>query len=566
MRLALAPLNATVGDPEGNVERARRAIDAARDVDADLVVLPELWISGYPPRDLLFQQGFIEACTRAARRLGEEHTRGIAVAFGCPLPAETRHGSTPALHNSALVFEDGRRLGFYDKRLLPTYDVFDEDRYFIPGNSPVVVEIAGTRVGLAICEDLWKGEDAGFADRYRSLPDPVADLARAGAQVLVVPSASPFVLGKGRRHMEIFREHAARHAVALAGVNQSGGNDELIFDGHAVVFDHRARLIAAGHPFAQGLVVADLGAPAAEVADPFEHAEPEALVFGALVTGVRDYVRKTGFTSAILGLSGGIDSAVAACIACAALGPANVLGVSMPGPYSSDHSREDAAELARRLGCEFVLLPIDAPIDAFRAALDPVFHTLGRQRLGASLPDLAEENLQSRARGTLLMALSNRTGAMVLSTGNKSELSVGYCTLYGDMNGGLAVLSDLTKAWVYRLARWINAPHPDAGFTFPPIPDRSISKPPSAELRPGQTDQDSLPAYDILDAIVERYVERRQSPERIAEDGGFEPAIVRHVVRLIDSAEHKRKQLSTGLKVTSVAFGAGRRIPIARGR
>lgn len=587
MRLALAQINPTVGDLPGNAQRITHWIARARDAGAHLVALPELCLCGYPPRDLLLEEGFVEACAREARRLGESATAGITAIFGTPLPVPRGNLHGP-IANSLVVYRDNTFVGDYDKRLLPTYDVFDEDRYFTPGDRAGVVEAAGTRVGLAVCEDLWKGEDAGFSARYHDRPDPVEAIAPAGAALLVVPSASPFVLGKGRRHRDILARHATRHGMYVASVNQVGGNDDLVFDGHAAVYAPDGTLIAACTGFVEGMTVLDLpprGVAAPAVADPLLGAPDEELLFKALVLGTRDYVRKTGHRDVLIGLSGGIDSSVTAAIAVAALGPRHVTGVIMPGVYSSPHSREDAADLASRLGIRAITIPITPPLDGFRSAIDPVLVEHGQPRLGQALPDPAEENLQSRVRGTLLMTLSNRTGALVLTTGNKSELAVGYCTLYGDMNGGYAVLCDVSKMQVYALARWMNA-HPSAcglpdhdpasasgdvlnaprplGFARPPIPERSITKPPSAELRPNQTDQDTLPPYDVLDAIITRSVERHESPATIARDTGFEPATVERVARMIRNAEFKRRQLASGPKVTTVAFGTGRRYPIAQ--
>jgi NAD+ synthetase len=465
---------------------------------------------------------------------------------------------------------------YYDKRLLPTYDVFDEDRYFEPGDRAVVIDVptsAGVRrVGLSICEDLWKGEDAGFALRYQRRADPVAEVVRARAEVLVSPSASPFVLGKGRRHRSILTKHATRHGIFVASVNQVGGNDDLVFDGHAAVYDPQGRALGFGPGFEESVVLLDIPPHAAGTSgageaptDPVLSSPDEELLFRALALGTRDYLRKTGHSKAIIGLSGGIDSAVTCAIAAAALGSENVLGVAMPGKYSSGHALADALELARRLGVRCVTAPIGKPFDGFRTTLDATFGELGARTLGEQLPDLAEENLQSRARGTILMAISNRTGAIVLTTGNKSELAVGYCTLYGDMNGGLAVLSDVTKIQVYKLARWLNAQHARAGFSAPPIPDSTITKPPAAELAPDQRDEDSLPPYAVLDEVVERYVEQKQSISRITSETGFDRNLVARIARLIDTAEYKRKQYAVGIKVTSVAFGSGRRVPIAQG-
>ncbi len=560
MRLALAPLNPIVGDIAHNAGLIRSAIARAREAGADLVVCPELAICGYPPRDLLLQDGFVAAGVDAAREIGENHTRGITAVFGTVLPRDAARPKGP-LANSLLAYRDGQLLAYYDKRLLPTYDVFDEDRYFEPGDAPAVIEVAGVKIGLAICEDLWKGDDAGFSSRYANVPDPVKELVAKGATLILAPSASPFVLGKTDKHRAIIRRHALAHAVHVVSLNQLGGNDELVFDGHAMAYDPGGVLLAHADLFRGGLTLIDLAAPRAL---PEPSPDPEALLFDALVLGIRDYLAKTGFRSAILGLSGGIDSALTAALAVAALGSANVRGVAMPGAYSSEHSKEDALDLAQRLGIPCPMVPIDPPVRGFRAVLDPAFESLFLAKLGEKLPDLAEENLQSRIRGTLLMALSNRSGALVLTTGNKSELAVGYCTLYGDMNGGLAVLSDVSKQWVYRLSRWINAHHASRGFARPPIPERSIVKPPSAELRPNQTDQDSLPPYEVLDEIIERYVERRQSPATIAHESDLDAPTVARCVRMIDLSEYKRRQAAIGLKVTSVAFGTGRRFPVAQ--
>jgi len=603
MRLALAPINPTVGDLTGNAALIIQGIERARAAGADIVVFPELALCGYPPRDLLLMEGFIAACAAAAKQIGEQHTAGITAIFGVPLPAsDGANGSAKAgVANALLVYRDNKLVDFYDKRLLPTYDVFDEDRYFEPGDRAVVIppphptsDIAHPTftAGLTICEDLWKGQDAGFSSRYTSSPDPVDELVKLGAQLIISPSASPFVLGKGDRHRAILQHHARKHGVYVASVNQLGGNDDLLFDGHTLVYSPTGDLIAAGELFKGDMLVLDLPMPLPEGGvgvgsrdsserKPGEHfaltseipnlkseisasSSPESLLFSALTLGIRDYLRKTGFKTALIGLSGGIDSALTAALAVAALGPQNVLGVAMPSHYSSDHSRSDAYDLAQRLGIACPTVPIEPPFLAFEATLNPTFQSLHQPTLGSQLPDIAEENLQSRLRGTLLMALSNRTGAMVLTTGNKSELAVGYCTLYGDMNGGLAVLSDVTKQLVYRLSRWINANHAACGFATPPIPESSITKVPSAELRPNQTDQDSLPPYDVLDEIIQRHVELHQPADRIVAETGYDPATVRRVVRLIALAEYKRKQAAIGLKVTTVAFGAGRRMPIAQ--
>ncbi len=568
MRLALAQINPTIGDLAYNADLIlERTAQAARE-GADLVVFPELALCGYPPRDLLLRRDFLESCERHADRIVQQVPRAITVVFGLPI-----RGQGGSIHNALLATRDSERT-LYVKRLLPTYDVFDEDRYFTPGNRPTIVEVPTRsgktrKVGLSICEDLWKGQDAGFAARYAGVADPVPDLVAAGAEIIVNPSASPFVLGKGARHRAILRDHAVRHGVYVAAVNQVGGNDELIFDGHAAVLSPQGVLLGAGPGFAEAVTIVDLSVQTTPrpVPDPLLSGSEEELAFRALVLGIRDYCRKTGFSAALIGLSGGIDSALTAVLAAAALGPANVTGIAMPGPFSSDHSLADAAESARALGIRHEVMPITGAFESSGSGIDRVLRHLDQPALGQITPDLAEENLQSRLRGTMLMAISNRTGAIVLTTGNKSESAVGYCTLYGDMNGGLAVLSDVTKALVYRLSRWINA-NPDrlgiTGLSGLPIPPRSIDKPPSAELRPNQTDQDSLPPYDVLDRIIELAVEQHASPDEIERATGFAPDVVRRVCRMIDLSEYKRRQAATGLKLTSVAFGSGRRMPIAQ--
>ncbi len=592
MRLALAQINPTIGALDDNAALILAFARRAQEQHADLVVFPELCLTGYPPKDLLMQEGFIDAACIATKHVGESLPPGITAVFGAPMPLD---GTGRRLSNALLVYRDGQMVAWYDKRLLPTYDVFDENRYFVPGTRPVVVSVptraaggaAGRSVpvGLSICEDLWRGFDAGFSERYLDKPDPVEELCNpvpgsglTRPELIVNPSASPFVLGKGERHRSILAHHARERGVVFAAVNQVGGNDELVFDGYAAVVGEDGEVIAEGRLFEEGLLVVDVdlqgtGAPAAArklrhggMADwksaPQERPKPsdEELLFRALVLGVRDYCRKTGFKSCVLGLSGGIDSAVVAVLAAAALGPESVLGVSMPSRYSSDGSKGDAAALAKNLGVPFQTLPIEGPFASLLGVLEPA--------MGGKAADVTEENLQSRVRGTLLMAISNKHNHLLLTTGNKSELGVGYCTLYGDMNGGLAVLSDVGKIMVYRLARWMNEHHSSlgiAGLMGSPIPEASITKAPSAELKPNQTDQDSLPPYHVLDEIIERYVERRESPARIVREMGADAQVVARAVRLIDLAEYKRKQAPVGLKVTGVAFGSGRRMPIAQG-
>lgn len=563
MRIALAQINPTIGALEQTAEAMAGFIARAREASADLVVFPELAISGYPPKDLLLQEGFVVACERIAGEIARKHSAGITIIAGCPRRIDNE------LRNSLVAMRDGAIVAWYDKRLLPTYDVFDEDRYFEPGHEAVVVEVADRRVGLSLCEDLWRGEDVGFSGRYLREDDPVTELVNAGAELIVNPSASPFVLGKGRRHRELLRRHAVAHRVPIAAVNQVGANDELVFDGHSRVFDGAGRLVTAGPGFEEALVVCDLHFEGPELEapepDPRLEASAEALTFGALRLGIADYCRKTGFKHVLLGVSGGIDSAVVAALAVAALGAENVLGIAMPGPYSTGHALDDARALCDSLGMRMVTIPIEPGMRGAEAAIDPAFTELGEATLGSTRPDITEENLQSRLRGMVTMTVSNRTGALVLTTGNKSELAVGYCTLYGDMNGGLAVINDVTKLEVYALARWMNQHHAECGFASPPIPQNTIDKPPSAELAPDQLDSDSLPPYEVLDEIVRRFIERHQSRATIVRETGFDDGVVRRVLRMIDVNEYKRKQLATGIKVSGVAFGFGRRMPIARG-
>lgn len=570
VRLALAPINPTVGDVHANAARIGEAIERAASAGAHLLATPELSVVGYPPKDLLLHEGFVAEAMHVARSLASV-APNIQVVVGCPWLNEDA-----SIANALLLLHQGRVSAIYRKQLLPTYDVFDEDRYFRAADETVVIPVEGLRVGLTVCEDLWRGADAGALARYAGKPDPVANAARAGADLLLNPSASPFVLGKGHAHRALLQAHAARHNLAVAALNQLGGNDDLIFDGLAAIYlpdpaaHTGARLVGAGI-FSDDTVLLDIPDDRAAwgslpaVPEPIDVLPPEHLLWNALVLGVRDYCRKTGFSRAVLGVSGGIDSALTACIAAAALGPNNVLAVALPSRFSSKGSLDDAQRLCESLGVRLVTTPIAHVHDAAEATLADAFTSLDLAPPDPNAPDLALENVQSRARGLLLMALSNRTGSLLLTTGNKSELAVGYCTLYGDMNGGLAVISDITKAQVYRLSRWINE-HPGAcGFKAPPIPPDTLTKPPSAELRPDQTDQDTLPPYDVVDEIVARYVEGRQSLARIAHETQFDAATIERIARLIDISEFKRKQAAVGLKVSSIAFGSGRRMPIVQG-
>jgi NAD+ synthase (glutamine-hydrolysing) len=539
MKVALGQINTTVGDLAGNEARILDAYRRGSEAGVELVVLPELATTGYPPRDLLLRRDFVQGNLAVLERLAAATgDTGLVVGF------VGESGSRPGREatNSVALLQHGGVLATRSKMLLPTYDVFDEDRYFEPAAENRPVEFNGRRLGLTICEDVWNDEGFWRERRYRR--DPVTDLVAAGAQWLVNVSASPWYLGKNRVRHEMLRSVARKTGVPLVYCNLVGGNDELVFDGVSLALDGMGRLLARGASFGEDLVRVDLGG-AEEVS--LGEAPDEEKLHQALVLGLGDYLRKCGFDSAVLGLSGGIDSAVTACLAASALGPDRVRGVSLPSQYSSSGSLDDARDLARNLGIRYDVIPIEGAFDEVKRLLGPVFK--GREE------DVTEENLQARLRGLLLMALSNKFGSLLLTTGNKSEMAVGYCTLYGDMCGGLGVISDVPKQMVYRIARWINRDKPV-------IPESTMVKPPSAELRPNQTDQDSLPAYEELDAILEAYVVEGRTELEIAK-AGFDAGTVRHVLRLIDASEYKRRQAAPGLKVTSKAFGVGRRIPIA---
>jgi len=540
MKIALAQINTTVGDFAGNEARILAAYRRGVGAGAQMVVCPELATTGYPPRDLLLKRAFIKdnltLLERLAAATGET---GLLVGYVGENPKQPGRGAT----NSVALLQNGRMLASRIKTLLPTYDVFDEDRYFEPATENGPVEFGRQKIGLTICEDVWNDDDFWRDRRYRR--NPPVELVEAGARIIFNVSASPWHLGKNRTRFEMLRSLAAKGHVPVAYCNLVGGNDELIFDGASLVFNAGGDLVARGELFAEDLVVVDTDSTTSVKPDA---SEDEEKIFKALVLGLGDYLRKCGFKSVVLGLSGGIDSALTACLAVAALGAENVRGVSLPSQFSSPGSLEDARALAERLGIRYDVIPIQPPFEAIKAQLKEVF--------GGFPEDTTQENIQARLRGVTLMALSNKFGSLLLTTGNKSELAVGYCTLYGDMCGGLAVISDVPKTMVYRLARWINR---DKEI----IPTASITKPPSAELRPNQTDQDSLPPYDVLDAILEAYVVAGKSAVEIV-SGGFDEATVKRVVRLIDLNEYKRRQAAPGLKVTSKAFGVGRRIPIAQ--
>jgi len=555
MRVTMAQLDATVGDVAGNTRLHDEAAEQARRDGADVLVGPEMGLLGYPPRDLLFRKGVVETCEQAVEDLARRHP-DLMLVIGHPRRST---GDWRPFHNSASVCSGGRVVAVYDKRLLPGYDVFDEDRYFEPGRGVCVVPAAGgRRLGVLVCEDLWRADDVAAMSRYPA--DPLAEVAAAGCDLAVVLNASPFVMGKWQRHVQQLRAAAAHHRLPIVVVHTVGGNDDLVFDGRSVAVDADGSPLAVlpgWGPRVQTVEVPPRGAEAGAglPADVSLEVEPLSELFHALVLGVADYVRKTGHARVSLGLSGGIDSSVVACLAAAALGPKHVAGVMMPSRYSSSASVEDARELAANLGlarCDTV------PIEGLHAAV--------HETLAPTLGDaggVTDENIQARLRGVLLMAHSNATGSLVLVPSNKSELATGYATIYGDMCGALAVLGDVIKTRVYALAEWINANPRACGVDRPPIPERCLTKPPSAELRPMQTDQDTLPPYELLDQIVERYIEREQSIRQIVEETDLAPEFVLELTTMIDRAQYKRDQAAPVLKVTQRTFGRGRPMPIA---
>lgn len=556
MTLALLQLNPVVGDVDGNARRIADAARRAAAAGATCVITPELALTGYPPRDLLLRPAFIADAWRALEALARDLASGPALIVGVPEP--NPHVEGRALFNSAVLLRGGRVEGRARKSLLPSYDVFDEDRYFEPApDGPAVFDVDGQRLGITICEDAWNDRTA-FAlasTRRRYHHDPVEALAAAGVDAIVNLSASPFAVGKHARREQMLAAVARRHRRPLLYVNQVGGNDDLIFDGRSVAFSADGAVVARGASFEEDIVLVTPvqldGSAAATAPEP---PGDEALrdLWRALVLGTRDYARKCGFTDALLGLSGGIDSALTAAIAVEALGAAQVRGVLLPSPFSSQGSLDDAHAVAQALGMTTATLPITDAMRVMDQTLAPVF--------AEARSDVTEENIQARLRGTLLMALANKQGALLLTTGNKSEIAVGYCTLYGDMCGGLAVIADLPKTTVYALSRWLNA---HAGRMV--IPETVLTKAPSAELRPGQTDQDSLPPYDVLDAILARYLDANADAASLVADG-FDASTVARVIALVHGAEFKRRQAAPGLRVTERAFGTGWRMPIAAAR
>jgi NAD+ synthase (glutamine-hydrolysing) len=563
LRLVLAQLNLTVGDVVGNQRRIASAIRRAQAWLADIVVVPELALTGYPPEDLLLKPQFVQANLKALKAVAA-HARGLIALVGCV----ARH-RTGGLTNAMAVLAGGRHVATYAKQCLPNYGVFDEKRYFIPGDRSAVLQVGSVRLGLSICEDLW-------------MEQPTRAAARLGAQVIVNISASPYHAGKLRDRERLFASRARQHHVAVAYCNLIGGQDELVFDGGSLVLDARGRLVAQAAQFAEDLLLVDLapaqlgpvrrgGRPTLRIAQPApaigsggpgslpvrpalprlrrEPMAPVEEVYEALLLGLRDYVRKNGFSTVVLGISGGVDSALTACLAADALGPAHVMGVVMPSRYSSPSTQEDAKHVGRSLGIEVQEISIEPVFQAYLDTLKPFF--------GDRPADVAEQNIQARIRGNLLMALSNKFGWLVLTTGNKSEIATGYTTLYGDMAGGFAVIKDVPKTLVYQLARYRNQRGPGV-----PIPSTILQRAPSAELAPNQRDQDTLPSYDVLDRILKAYVEEDRSIQQILQLNQVGQATVRRVAQMVDRAEYKRRQGPPGIKITPKAFGRDRRMPI----
>jgi NAD+ synthetase len=542
VKIALAQIDPTVGDFSGNLEKIVAAGRRAADRGARLTVFSELAICGYPPADFLEKPSFLAHCRCAVHELAAA-TRELptAILAGVALPSGAESGK-PAV-NAAVLLDRGSLLLEQHKRLLPFYDVFDEQRYFAPAKSQQVIEFDGERLAITICEDAWN--DKNFWPRRLYTVDPMEELMRQNPSLHINLSSSPFWHSKRAIRRDMLAAIARRDGIPVLMCNQVGGNDSLIFDGSSLALDGRGQLIAQARSFEEDLVLVD---PSIAPAIDTPNDDDTEAAYRALVLGTRDYVRKCGFRKVLVALSGGIDSALVAAIATDALGPENVIGVGMPSPYSSSGSVDDSRRLADNLGIPFEIIPISALFAEYTRALDPLFAGLA--------PDLTEENIQSRIRGTLLMALSNKFSALVLTTGNKSEMAVGYCTLYGDMVGALAVIGDLVKTRVYAVCYWLNR-------SREVIPAAILEKPPSAELRPDQKDTDSLPPYEILDPILEAYVERYETPERIAAANGMPIELVQQVVRLVERSEYKRQQAAPVLKVTSKSFGMGRRFPIA---
>lgn len=549
MKIAIAQLNPTVGDLDGNSQQIMAGAEQAVNQGARLLLTPELSLCGYPPRDLLLDPSFVAAIAQALEKLAQALPPALAVLVGTVEPNPDAHvqGGKP-LFNSVAWLERGQIQQVFHKRLLPTYDVFDEDRYFASADRPNHFTLEGLKIGVTICEDLWNDEE--FWGRRLYGMNPVLELVQQSVDVIVNLSASPFCVGKQQIREAVLQHSARRHHQPMIYVNQVGGNDDLIFDGRSLVLNRQGDVIAQGRAFEPDLFCVLFSPDKADLLPgPMapDLREDNAEVWAALVLGVRDYAHKCGFTQAVLGLSGGIDSALVAAIAAAALGPENVLGVLMPSPYSSNHSITDAQALATNLGISTETIPIENLMNAYDQSLRPLF-------MGTA-PGVAEENIQARIRGNLLMAIANKFDRLLISTGNKSEMAVGYCTLYGDMSGGLAAIADVPKTRVYRLSAWLNS-------KSELIPPHILTKPPSAELKPNQVDQDALPPYEVLDAILTGLIDQHQSYTQLVATG-YEPEIVNRVIQLLQRAEFKRRQAPPGLKITDRAFGTGWRMPIA---
>ncbi len=542
MRVALVQIDPFIGDFSGNVAKILDFIGKAKNQGCDLVVFPEMALIGYPPRDLLDKPSFVRA-SKAFWPVIQKASSGIGVI--CGTVSENERVPGKPFHNTGLFFADGELLAQFHKRLLPSYDVFDEERYFEPGACAAWIDFRNERLGLTICEDIWNMGD--YLPRPLYHCDPLRELREAGVEVLINISASPYHVGKAPWVGALLRAQATQLNMQVLYANQVGGNDELIFQGHSMAWGQSGELVACGADFKEDLIIYDTKTGQGELHN--SDLDPVGEVIDALVLGLRDYARKNGFQKAVIGLSGGVDSALVACLAVLALGVENVLGVGMPGPYNAPESLDDAQELATRLGIAFETVPIGDLFEAALRTLAPVFADLP--------PDVTEENLQARLRGLVLMSLSNKFNRLLLSTGNKSEVAVGYCTLYGDMNGGLAVIGDVPKTMVYDLSRRLNERHRW-------IPERILIKAPSAELRPNQKDQDTLPPYEVLDAILSAYVEKRLPVEEIIARG-WDAELVHWVINRVNRNEYKRRQAPPILRVTTKAFGMGRRNPIAHG-
>lgn len=543
MRITVAQINPVVGAIEQNVSRVLQIVERAAKEKADLAVFSELIITGYPPQDLLERPAFIEQAAAGLERITAESSKypGLGIVVGCPMRNPLAEGK--ALYNTALLISEGAVLFEQPKMLLPTYDVFYEARHFVAATDNRTYSFKGVELGLSICEDLWFEPDPWNRRPYSQ--DPIEMLVEKGASFLINISASPFSVGKERVRYELIHKHTTRHKVPFLLVNQVGGNDELVFDGRSLYVDAAGTPRAVFASFDEDIRTIDTDDTTK--ADPYEFEDETETVFKALVLGTRDYLEKCGIAKVVVAVSGGIDSAVTAAIACHAVGPENVTLISMPSEYTSSASLEDAKKLASNLGVKLEVIPISDVVDCYHKALSGVFK--GTQ------PDVTEENIQARIRGNYLMAYSNKFGHLPLATGNKSELAVGYCTLYGDMSGGLAIISDVPKTDVYQLAKLINRKKNV-------IPKRIITRAPSAELKPDQTDQELLPPYDVLDGILEYHVDEHMSREQIV-DKGFDRDTVAWVIEAVRKSEHKRRQAAPGIKITSKAFGSGRRMPIA---